>query len=165
MKPKLRPLEQWICDHCRELIEEPEHGWLEWQVPTNEDRFLNKGFRIVHHAAHSPRRPRGDCYQGEPRDALRADGHLTDFLGHRGLVRLLSMIDPGPHLRAHRRDYVAVESTHEFMQIVRRLHYPYFEEARLYWNAALRDGFFDGANEVWPYLPETLKVIIGRYGS
>ena len=27
---RLRPLEQFICDECGELIEKLEDGWLEW---------------------------------------------------------------------------------------------------------------------------------------
>jgi hypothetical protein len=42
---------------------------------------------------------------------------------------------------------------------------PYYEEARFYWNDARRDGYFTGANEVWIYLPSTLKELIQLYGK
>jgi len=42
---RLRPLKQFICDCCNEIIEQPEQGYLEWladykdyitQVATNK---------------------------------------------------------------------------------------------------------------------------------
>ena len=46
---------------------------------------------------------------------------------------------------------------------MRRLTIPYYEEARLYWSRAEADGFFDGANEVWLYMPHNLEALIERY--
>ena len=58
---RLKPLQQWLCDECGEVIEEPAHGYLEW---LQDDSHKAYGFRIVHHAPRSPRRPSGgDCYR------------------------------------------------------------------------------------------------------
>jgi hypothetical protein len=46
----------------------------------------------------------------------------------------------------------------------RRLFIPHFEEARQYFHAAEKDGFFAEANEVWPYTTATLKQVIEKYG-
>jgi len=27
---KLIPLQQWLCDDCHQIIEQPKDGWLEW---------------------------------------------------------------------------------------------------------------------------------------
>jgi hypothetical protein len=55
----LRPLRQFICDACGEIIASPKAGWLEWRA--NADGHL-EGFHIVHHMAASPRQPAADCY-------------------------------------------------------------------------------------------------------
>ena len=49
---KLKPLKQWICDSCGELIKKPEDGWWEYLSDTNT--YLVSGFRIVHYG--------GPCY-------------------------------------------------------------------------------------------------------
>ena len=57
---RLKPLEQWVCDECGEVIEEASHGYLEWVVDADTRAH---GFRIVHQAHHSPRQPGSDCYR------------------------------------------------------------------------------------------------------
>jgi hypothetical protein len=146
---KLDALQQWVCDTCGETIEEPEHGWIEWL--TDED-MVAYGFRIVHHAPHSPRRSAGGrCQYG--RGMMVADEALPSFIGADGLANFLSLLETNP-----------LKDQQEFISLVRRLHIPHYEEARLYWSSAKDDGFFDGANELWPYLQETLLSIIDRYG-
>ena len=58
-----------------------------------------------------------------------------------------------------------VEDIREFIEFARRLALPYYEEARLYWPKAEQDGFFDGANEIWIYLPITLEKLVRTYGA
>ena len=50
-----------------------------------------------------------------------------------------------------------------FVDTVRRLHIPYYEEARQYFSKVDADGQFSGQNEVSVFLPETCKAIIERY--
>jgi hypothetical protein len=81
----LEPLRQWICDTCGEIIQSAEQGYVEW-METNDKMH---GFRIVHHARHSPRKGiGGDCYYGIVERG--GDGYLTDFVGARGLLELTS---------------------------------------------------------------------------
>ena len=57
---KLKPLHQFICDECENLIEKIEDGWLEWLNPPDKPVH---GFRIVHVAGASPRfNQGGNCY-------------------------------------------------------------------------------------------------------
>ena len=51
------------------------------------------------------------------------------------------------------------------MELVRRLTIPHYEEARLYWDKAKQNGFFEGANEIWVYLPNNLRDLIQEYGE
>jgi len=149
---KLKPLEEWICDKCSQVIEGPENGYMEWIHFAGKKAY---GFKIVHHG--------GECYHYNHHEG-RSDSSLDDFIGDKGLTTLLSMIHPG---KRHMPDSneVQIENPVEFLEVVRRLHIPYFEEARLYWSNAQEHGFFDGANEVWLYLPNTLKNIIDKFGE
>lgn len=156
----MKPLEQWRCDVCRELIKAPREGMLQWL--SNDDLRVH-GFRIVHNAGFSPRQPRGDCYYPAKGQHF-ADMHLDSMLGPEGLVEMLSFVDPGPH---HQPDYAGpyVKDLREFSEIMRRLFVPYYEEARLYWSQAIEDQMFDDANEVWLYLPSTCKALVARYSG
>lgn len=156
---ELVPLRQWMCDTCGEIIESADDGYLEW-VRDDENRAYD--FRIVHRLSKSPRREHsaGGCYQhGSP--YRRQDASLDTFLGEDVLAHLLAFLDlgqidpedTGPH----------VQSTRELVELVRRLMLPHYEEARLHWSDAQRDGFFDGANEVSPYSQRLLRSIVENY--
>ena len=54
----------------------------------------------------------------------RTDPHVTASLGPERLAYLLSMLDPGPDLEPE------VRSVPEWVELVRRLHVPGYEEAR-----------------------------------
>ena len=88
---------------------------------------------------------------------------LESFLGDEGKVHFLSMIDPGPDFREDYREHIADKRL--LLETFRRLQLPYYEEARLYWDKAKADGYFDGANEIWTYLPRTLKNLVEEYSS
>lgn len=155
----LKPLEQWICDRCGEVIKKANEGWVEWI--TDRDTHQASGFKIVHHAVRSPR-GNGGCYHytGHPG---RSDTHLDHFIGDTPMVHLLRFLDIGEH---HDPDYHGprVSDMREFVEFFRRLTIPYYEEARTYWSQAESDDMFADANEIWIYLPETQKEIIRRYG-
>jgi hypothetical protein len=163
---RLEPLRQWICDECHELIEHPDHGHLEWIVDSRERA---SGFRIVHHERRSPRAielesraTSMDCYR-YARHPRRHDLDLTQFLGPDGLVEMLAFLDPGPY-HVPKFDGPRVRDVREFVEVFRRLHVPYYEEARLYWERARHDGFFVDMNEVLIFLPFTLKSLVEKYG-
>ena len=164
----LEPLKQFICDKCGQIIEKPEDGWVEWlhREDPLTGRRKNQGFKIVHHSAASPisdgtRRVR--CYHYDNR-ADRSDNHLEYFLGDSGLPILYGMIDSGPDF-VDQKYVPEVASVREYMEFLRRLTLPYYEEARKYWYEAKSNGFFDSGNEVWAYLPDTLQWLIKDYGT
>ncbi len=149
----LKPLAQFICDRCHGVIEKPEDGWFEW---LHDDDHKAHSFRIVHHKTRCQ-------YPRETRHLM--DLHLTHFLGPDFLVGLYRFLDLGPYHDPDGKHVVAVRDVREFTEILRRLTMPYYEEARLYWNAAKSDGYFDGVNEVRIYMPDNLRGLIERYGD
>ncbi len=155
----MEPLQQWICDTCRQLIQEPGHGYVEWLQRLDEPA---RAFHIVHHAPRSPLKPDGNCYQ-HTRARGRRDLPLREFVGPVGMVRLLSFLDLGEHHDPKRASLNQVHDMREFVEFARRLTLPHYEEARRYWNDAESDGFFDTGNEVWVYTPETLRRLAEKY--
>jgi hypothetical protein len=159
--PKLEPLQQWNCDTCGEIIEKPEDGYLEWldDRPEVDNAY---GFRIVHHAPKSPRKSKGsDCYY--PREKLSSSGPLKWFLGADGILRLSSFIDLGKEFNEI-YEGPQVSDLREWTVIFRRLHLPFFEEARGYLPQA-RAGDYGEHNEYDFYAHDTLQEIIERYSD
>jgi hypothetical protein len=60
----MKPLQEWLCDTCGEVIRRPEEGYVEW-LQSKEDGV--REFNIVHHAPASPHwkgaGKGSDCYQ------------------------------------------------------------------------------------------------------
>ena len=146
----LDPLQQWFCDECGEIISDETNGWLEWyrDIISNSEFGRNKGFRIVHH----DKSCMYDSHQMFSQGKLIADMHLNSFTGPDGLVYLLSKIQ-----------YEANEDDSKLVEIIRRLHVPFYEEARRYHANAEVDGYFAGENEVTRYITSTSKHILNHY--
>lgn len=164
----LQPLQQWICDTCGEIIEQPDHGYVEWVAEKRDELYVARDLRIVHHAPRSPHYRRetqtGHCYKHE-HTANRCDLALNDFVGAEGLSRFLAVFfDVGPTLRP---EFLGpqVADLRATVEIMRRLYVPYYEEARLYWTEAEVDGFMAGGNELALYAPDRLRELIARYGE
>jgi hypothetical protein len=64
----------------------------------------------------------------------------------------------------HEEDYAGpdVSNLRQWTTLFRRVHVPYYEEARNY-TEELRDERSGGANEIYLYLPETLRRIIEEH--
>ncbi len=150
---KLKPLGQWICDVCGEVIQSPKDGYVQWNRNLNQEI---DDFVIVHHFSASPKKHNRDgCYKYD------SDSDLESFLGERGIVELTALLDPGPY---HMPEYkTMVADIRKWIDFYRRLQLPYYEEARQYWEEAISDGYFDDANEIYIYLPEKLKRMIEHY--
>lgn len=151
---KLELLKQWVCDVCGKIIEKPEDGYVQFHKDNNGkyDDFI-----IVHHLLASPRKniSQNGCY------IYDLDLDLESFLGEKGIGYLLSFLDPGPY---HVPDFKSrVSNIRKWVELMRRLHVPYYEEARLYWNRASADGYFYDSNEIYIYSPENLKDMIEHY--
>lgn len=124
----------WFCDRCGNLIQEPEHGWVEWLV-NGEGEGVGYGLRLVHQALHSPL-GRGKCQYHEEAEfniskAIVCDGLLERFLGPDGLMYLLSWLE---------RDSLPKAAV---LEMIRRLHIKGYEEVRSYIGRAVADGVID----------------------
>jgi hypothetical protein len=84
------------------------------------------------------------CYIWSPGESEN-DIDLPCLVGRNGLGTLLTHLDPGAF---HSNDYHGpdVSNIREFVDVIKRLHIPYYEEARQYLHRA--NDFCDGVNEV-----------------
>jgi len=139
----LKPLEQWICDVCGNVIDSPSKGYVIWK----NDFEGESSFKIIHH---------GKC---DLKDHILSVS-LENLLGTDGLTYLMSFLSVGPIKIGNgmsRNSNIA--DMHEFVDLVRRLQTPHYEEARQYFSdPEVLEQFSDG-NEYYPYLVEQLKRI------
>jgi len=146
----LKPLRQWICDTCGEVIESPADGWIGF---LKDEGLKAHDFRIVHHVMFSPRSPSSNCYPYNNR-ANRVSLHLKWLTGDTGIAYLLNFID----------SYGVKEvDIKEFGELMRRLFIPYYEEAREYFGRALGDGYFQDHTDLTKSSPDDFRKVIEKY--
>lgn len=154
----LKPLQQFICDECGEIIEDLDSGFVEW-IKDSESVY---GFRIVHNTKASPYHTRTGCFKYTDYKG-RSDIPLKHYmrLAHQELYALL---DIGDALDPHNTFKTKVKDFREYIDFAKRITIPYYEEARLYLNEALSDGHLDpGTNVIALYKEDTLKNIVENY--
>ena len=136
---RLIPLKQWFCDSCGGVIEKPEDGWFEWCTKESTGgKDIYADYRIVHHDI--------SCMYNvanlSKKNIMVADHSLETVIGSDGLAYLLFEIELSEKGIAGFK----IRELKEFVGILRRLHIPYWEEARLHWDRAFKDGFHDGCD-------------------
>ncbi len=107
---EVEPFTRWRCDECGQEIASARDGWIEWR----ERDGVMCDFRIVHHISASPRGDGTGCY-GE---STVGNMLMEETLWADGLAWLLGLLAKSP---VDRR---------QFAELVRRLHVPFYEEAR-----------------------------------
>ncbi len=233
-KYELKPLEQWYCDFCHEIIKDVSEGYVEWIVVERESegsslvtvrsvvkditgelksifndreldsdefgeylsslealshgdedlsledlwgagntvpsKYINKEFKIVHHATHSPRQPYNDCYFHKNKDGWLADT-LENFAGHDGLPMLFMFIDEGPYYGGTKNQSyydgpsLQIQDLRDWVEFTKRLTIPFYEEARKFILSAKTDGVLEGFSESAIYSQRVLRSILYGYGD
>lgn len=135
------------CDTCHEEITDIHGALLAWKDVPTEVGFQSSDFRIVHKG--------GKCDY----DNSMATWELGYALGTDGLARLLYFPSIGS-LRGPSGPEPRVVNMDQFVDIIRRLQTPQYEEARRYFGTSeVREEFAD-ANEFLPYTQQGLAAII-----
>lgn len=137
------PLQQWICDVCGTVIETPKDGYVIWR---SDGDGKDCDFKIIHKSRCDDR-------------SYPSSGELSDFLGAEGLTCLLSFLTIGPVMIDNGgKDRVRVKDMAGFVDFLRRLQVPYYEEARQEFDN--KGSSLGDANEYYPYLPYVLKNMV-----
>lgn len=143
-----KPLTSWYCDVCGDKIEEVSQGYVIWK---STDELKYHDFKIIH-------KTKCDL------DDYPASAALEDYLGENGLSYLLSKLSIGPIKKSlGQGSHCQITETDEFVDFMRRVQTPFYEEARRYFsNHDLLDDLSD-SNEVSPYITRELEKLIKRY--
>lgn len=138
----MNPPSQWICDFCDGTIS-VENGKVQYDFSDG----LRHSFMVVHKdlARCDPRGGSGD-----------GDLDIDRLVGWAGLTRLLGWLSAGP-LKGGGSS--GVKFMDEFVELVRRLHIPYYEEARRHFSNEGVQSEFASFNEYEPYVPDVLQQI------
>lgn len=142
------PLTKWYCDICDEVIEDIAKGYVVWK--NNDDR-RDYSFRIIHQSK---------C---DPRDVYPCSSALEDFVGPDGLSNLLANLSLGPFKNRAGDMETGVVDMNEYVDFIRRVQLPYYEEARRYFDEEDLVDRMSDANELYPYRVEQLRAIIEEY--
>lgn len=132
------PLTRWRCDVCEKWITSAEDGYVLWEVEPNGVC----DFQIVH---------QGEC----DADIASRSEALPSFLGPNGLARLTAFLSLGP-ARPGSRPVHATDAD-GWVDLVRRVQLPFYEEARAELQRKSAAGEYGGWNEAAPYLQENLR--------
>lgn len=119
--------ERWRCDSCGQDIESVEDGWVEWLT----DMRSNEGYgmRLVHY---DERCMYNEAYERSTNNSSPLDMHLSHFYSEDGFIRLLEMISDGQF-----------KNNDTVLEMIKRLFVKDYEIARLYFSAAISEGYFE----------------------
>lgn len=138
----VEPLTRWTCDICAQDVP-AAHGLLTFRNQS-EDQFLGYDFRIVH----------SRCSVGS--DAT-AEDVLSNYLGADGLGSLLAFLSAGPGRPGEQG--LAVRDIDEFVDVIRRLHTPFYEQARIRFSDPLIRARMRADDRWRPYHSANLRAI------
>jgi hypothetical protein len=149
-KITMEPLKQWKCDVCGGIIDDAEHAYLEWMYFDETDQEGN--FRIVHNKLECRYRMNEAQYLSA--GIIIKDWILADYVGPNGLMELVELL--------YERN---LKDKTEIYELIRRLHIPFYEQAREYYEIAEEDGRFDGTGDqnAYRYYQRVILDIISRY--
>lgn len=123
----MKPLKEWVCDECRKTVTVND-GTVLWNRAHPGNGLLpafHKDFIIVHNK----------CDKNEP--TMPQSLHLVELVGPKGLMRLTEMLSGGPFQPGMR--YLPDPDFESYVDLFRRLHVPYYEEARRYFPTQTAD--------------------------
>lgn len=138
----------WVCDLCGAEITKPEVGLVIWRESDNRPMY---DFKIVHKEM-AP----WYCWQKADAVGYRASYELGWCLGIDGLSTLLSWLSRGP-VDGGGHPEVALEDLDDYVDLVRRLQTPYYEQARRRFSDEDVRQRLVGVNEEYPYMVENLR--------
>lgn len=145
------PLTAWKCDRCQEDITDPGIAVVTYR---RDDQRRAYDFLLVH-----------KNLDGRRCDPDNDDGYiesiaLSQLLGADGLTDLLSFLSAGPY--SGDRGVVRVADFDGYVDLVRRVQIPFYEEARQYWHTERTRELLGGASYAYPYLPDLLEHIANQ---
>ena len=137
------PLKSWRCDSCGDEINDPSTAL----VIARYDDLKPFDWLIVH---------KGDSCDPGASAGYMLNVSLSSFLGEEGLAHLLALLSPGPIKGG---SGCRIANFEQYVDLVRRVQTPYYEEARTKFDDEDVHHQFGDANEYYPYVPKSLRNI------
>ena len=131
----LKPMRQWCCDACGGIIDGPVKGCVEWS--TTHLTYKTTDCRIVHKSRECVSDPAEQSALGRTATLVALDS----VVGRHGLAYLLKRIGEVAGL-----GWAEPADGQTFVEMMRRVQLPYYEEARLFWDMALEASVHDGTS-------------------
>jgi hypothetical protein len=148
----IQPPARWLCDTCGEQVTDPAGALVVWRVADRDGGgHAFRDFKIVHKGPCDPESQAGYVMSLE----------VDRFTGPDGLTMLLSWLSIGP-LKGGGYPRVAPEDLDAYVDLVRRVQLPGYEEARRYFDDPGVREWHGESNEVWPYTVQALREIPGH---
>lgn len=145
----------WRCDTCGKPIETVEDGWVEWLSVEDlkNNTYRQYGLRLVHHKPASPRNTEDGCQynaqeQFQNNRATVQDTPLEELVGGFGLMNLLEYIDA--------KDL----PNKDVVEMIKRLHVPLYEQARLYFDDAISEGIIQPNGRPGFYTQDQMENVV-----
>lgn len=154
----LTPLYQFYCDTCYQVIDRPLDGVVEWIHAAG----MQFDFRMVHgwravRRLQGKATPRNGCFQ-HPHTAGAHSMSIPKFLTQYHLEWVAEVaLSPAFSLEGYQ---LPLRDPDQFLEVVRRLLVPYYEEGRLVLEQALAEGAW---RQLDGYRAEVLQSLIVRY--
>lgn len=139
---------EWYCDTCGDKIVDPTTSLVVWRL---DDMGRGYDYRVVHKSIGGR-----ECDPGNEAGFLHSL-EISNFLGAEGVAHLLSYLSQGPILGGE--NSLRVGKMEQFVDLFRRMQTPYYEEARRHFACEEVTDQWSDANEVLPYVPESLNRI------
>ncbi len=140
-------LPHWYCDVCGEKILKADDGYVVWK---DDEHHKSHGFKVIH---------QGKCDKDK---SFSLSAALGDFLGADGLAYCLSFLSLGALKQAHGETHVQAGDLDGFVDFVRRMQTPNYEEARrLFSEQSVIEDNAD-SNEVGPYMQKNLLSLLAH---
>ena len=142
----------WLCDICGEQIPSSGVGLV---ILRDSNQRPMHDFMIVHKTIDPWR-----CWDLAEAAGYRASVELNGCIGVAGLTNLLSWLSWGPvdaASQGRHHSHVAPEDLDDYVDLVRRLQVPYYEEARRRFGDQEVREELAGVNPVYPYTLDRLR--------
>lgn len=140
----------WYCDKCGEPIKSVEEGYVEWKRTGSDIVDSSEDLKLVHQ--------NGCLYDEkvERQNGYAVPGsHLKEFVGRDGLMQCLVYLQ--------NREF---KDPNEMYELIKRLHVPNYEEARIHFKEAYQDGYIDnGQLKEHIVYSKSLEYIVKKYGE
>jgi len=150
-------VQHWICDTCRQTINSPQDGWVEWTtIPSTGRTHIVREKRIVHYRTASPYGPDGSCQFDEAYEFANGEGivagrSLQEYIGPDGLMKLIAdAADP-------------VFQHIDMMEMISRIQVPSYDRTKGHFAKAMAEGVIESKLPKGYYSQEEIQAVLAHY--